>query len=174
MEKRQLTERPAGCLTAHVGRLVGTCPCDATLSDCLSDGWTLARAVRGNALPPGTLGSSTVAPCHHRHERRMEKRQLTEGPAGCLTAHVGRLVGTCPCNATLSDGLTDGWSLARASSAGAAPPDTIGTIAVTPYHHRHERRMVKGQLTKGPKAASLLIVGRLVGTCPRDATLSDG
>ena len=58
---------------------------------------------------------------------------------------------------TLSDGLADGWSLARASSAGAAPPGMLGSIAVAQCHHRHERRMVKGQLTEEPKAASLLM-----------------
>ena len=82
--------------------------------------------------------------------------------------------GYIPFGTKVSDLLSDWSSVLTAVVAGTAPPATLGAIAVAPYHHRHERRMVKGQLTNEPDAASLLMSGRLVGTCPCDATLSDG
>ena len=145
-------------LMSDVGSARGyVCPCAATLSDGLTDGCSLAMASSAGAAPPGTLGPIAVAQYHHRHERRMVKGQLAKRFPPCLAAHVGRLVGTSPCNATLSEGLTDGWTLARASSAGAAPPDTLGSIAMAPYHHRYEQRMKKRQLTETVEAASLLM-----------------
>ena len=63
-----------------------------------------------------------------------------------------------------------------ASSGDAVPPGTLGFIVVTPFYHRHERRMETGQLTE---AASLLMpvgfssvrvhaMSRSLTACPMD------